>query len=48
MEKDIRMRIDKAAGVLRNISSSNAISMAIKLHVYKSVVIPTVTYACET
>ncbi|KAJ8402566.1 hypothetical protein AAFF_G00366490 [Aldrovandia affinis] len=51
VEKDVRTRIGKAAGVfqrLRNIWSSNAITTAIKLRLYMSVVIPTVTYACET
>ncbi|KAJ8402034.1 hypothetical protein AAFF_G00372690 [Aldrovandia affinis] len=51
VEKDVRTRIGKAAGVfqrLRNIWSSNAITTAIKLRLYMSVVIPTATYACET
>ncbi|KAJ8400916.1 hypothetical protein AAFF_G00392700 [Aldrovandia affinis] len=51
VEKDVRTRIGKATGVfqrLRNIWSSNAITTAIKLRLYMSVVIPTATYACET
>ena len=52
VEKDVQTRIGKAAGVfqrLRNIWSSNkAITAATKLRLYMSVVIPTVTYACET
>ncbi|KAJ8358147.1 hypothetical protein AAFF_G00030060 [Aldrovandia affinis] len=51
VEKDVRTRIGKAAGVfqrLSNIWSSNAITTAIKLRLYMSVVIPTATYACET
>ncbi|KAJ8355125.1 hypothetical protein AAFF_G00095480 [Aldrovandia affinis] len=51
VEKDVRTRIGKAAGVFQrlcNIWSSNAITTAIKLRLYISVVIPTATYACET
>ncbi|KAJ8384508.1 hypothetical protein AAFF_G00204230 [Aldrovandia affinis] len=40
----IRLKLKK----LRNIWSSNAITMAINLRLYMSVVIPTATYACET
>ena len=50
VEKDVRTRIGKAAGVfqrLRNIWSSKAITTATKLHLYISVGIPTATYACE-
>ncbi|KAL7390398.1 hypothetical protein ABVT39_020483 [Epinephelus coioides] len=50
VEKDVRTRICKAAEVfqrLRNVWSSKAITTAIKLRLYMSVVIPTATYACE-
>ena len=50
-EKDVQTRIGKAAGVfqqLRNIWLSKAITTATKLRLYMSVVIQTVTYACET
>ncbi|KAL7395308.1 hypothetical protein ABVT39_014208 [Epinephelus coioides] len=50
VEKDVRTRIGKAAGVFQrlcNIWSSKAITTAIKLRLYMSVVIPTATYTCE-
>lgn len=50
-EKDAQTRTGKAAGVfqrLRHIWLSNAITTAIKLCLYTSLVIPPVTYGCET
>ena len=50
-DDDVRRRIGKAAAVFRRLASiwrSSKISEKIKLRLYKSIVLPTALYACET
>ena len=50
-DKEIELRIAKSnncAGGLRKIMKSKEISRQTKLRIYKTIVRPTLTYACET